>query len=65
MMINSLLTMPTSLIGAEENDGKYYIKLRNPWGFNISGCGFKGAVTTVNLEEATHVPFMISNLKDD
>ncbi len=52
-----------SLVGAEEKDGKYYIKLRNPWGKNY-GRFFrrKSDIITVDLAEATKVNFQICNL---
>ena len=52
-----------SLIGAEEKDGRYYIKLRNPWGHNCNkSCNKEDAIITVDLEEATNVGFDIDNL---
>ena len=53
-----------SLIGAEEKCGKYYIKLRNPWGRNYrKGFIRKDAIITVDLEEAAKVNFEIGNLE--
>ncbi len=53
-----------SLIGSEEKNGKYFIKLRNPWGENYDEFSReKGDVITVDLAEATKVNFEICNLK--
>ena len=52
-----------SLIGAEEKDGRYYITLRNPWGYNRDkNYKPKNAIIKVDLEEATNVDFQIENL---
>ena len=55
-----------SIMGAYENNDRYYLRLRNPWGYN-GIFTHKSAYITVDLEEATNVPFKISNLglKDD
>ena len=52
-----------SLIGVDEKDGRYYIKLRNAWGLNYDkNHNKKDAIITVDLEEATNVAFRIGNL---
>ena len=52
-----------SLVGAEEGKGKYYIKLRNPCGYNWDkNHNKKDAVITVDLEEVIRVGSWILNL---
>ncbi len=51
-----------SLVGAEEREGRYYINLRNPWGYNWDkNHNKKDAVITVDLEEAIRAGSWISN----
>ena len=58
-----ITTHAFSLIGAEEKDGRYYITLRNPWGFNRNKCyRRKNAIIKVDLGDATNVIFRIANL---
>ena len=56
-----------SLIGVEELDGKYYIKLRNPWGryTDKDNKDENKAIMTVNLEEATKAKYCIYNLNKE
>ena len=51
-----------SIIDVYKRDSSYYMVLRNPWGKNYSGDKVKSAYITVDLKEAVHGGFCISNL---
>ena len=55
-----------SLVGAQENNGKYCIQLRNPWGFNRDkNAKEKNAVITVDLKDAIVAGSGILNLHEE
>ena len=53
-----------SIIDAEESEGKYYLKLRNPWGYNVGNDHHvNDAIITVELKNVCRGLFEIANLR--